>query len=303
MKSSAPWRRACPCRARSSRSPCPARSWSGRRSFPCRWASPSRKLKPPRCRNRRARLSRRTVHPVSASPPRSDIAIRKCASSLRVRSAIIAAASKRLATGDHGDLGQKRMQPLFDAGIEEPVEHLGAAAGGNRAGMETGRTPLPENRGPCRGLPEARSAAADAPRHRRGRGDDARLCRCRAARVWRADATATPALPVVLAARSAIRQPFASGKVIITARPGIGLLQVEPAAVKGHHRLGQAETQTGAGLRSALLEPHEALGGPLAVGFPRECRGRCPSRSAGFPRRPSSATEVPSGPPPRRPNI
>ena len=41
--------------------------------------------------------------------------------------------------------------------------------------------------------------------------------------------------------------------------------QIKPPAVELHHRLGEAEAEARARLRAALLQPHEALGGALAV--------------------------------------
>ena len=51
----------------------------------------------------------------------------------------------------------------------------------------------------------------------------------------------------------------------------MGVAEPELAAMQRRDRRGQAQSEAGAGLGAARLEPHEALHGVLAVGL-RECR-------------------------------
>ena len=60
--------------------------------------------------------------------------------------------------------------------------------------------------------------------------------------------------------------PF-SGNTIDDNKSGIAGGKIEAAAVELHDRLGEAQAEARARLRAALLQPHETLGGALAVGF------------------------------------
>lgn len=65
---------------------------------------------------------------------------------------------------------------------------------------------------------------------------------------------------------------FEIGKVSTTDNPGVRGQQCKGAAVKLHDRLRQAQAEARAGLRSALLEPDETLGGSLAIAVVGDAR-------------------------------
>ena len=64
-----------------------------------------------------------------------------------------------------------------------------------------------------------------------------------------------------------IYSAFFAETLIDDDKSGIAGGKLEAAAVEFHHRLGEAQAEARARLRAALLQPHEALGGALAVGL------------------------------------
>ena len=225
---------------------------------------------PRRRRHRQGRSAGARSSRCPLSPPRSASAIRKCASSFSVRSAAIsvvsetpsakaAAAISALIAASR--VGNRRCRTAGRA--------LPAGGGRNRAGNRKDRRRRRESRGPARLATAARPAAAGRARRR----SPASSARSRSAS---SRSSGTSGCGVHDQAGAFFR--FAAAAFAIMARPcsgkhhrndkaGIGGGKVEAAAVELHDRLGEAQAEARTRLRAALLEPHEALGGALAVGF------------------------------------
>ena len=110
--------------------PLPGFSGSGSLSLPWRCASSSRKSIAALTHASARLLSRSTVVAASASPARSASAIRKCASSFSLRSAIIRLASlTSSARGLAAISSEQRVQPLLDRLVEQGIEHGRLPAG------------------------------------------------------------------------------------------------------------------------------------------------------------------------------
>ena len=116
--------------------------------------------------------------------------------------------------------------------------------------------------------------------------------RCRPAILARPDGMFEPRSAMTLVRRGS------TGSSDHDLEPGLVVLEPQFAAMQMRHRGGEAQAQPRARLRTALLQPHEALDHPLAVGFGdagpavgdasagwcrRRCRPRPRSRLAARP--------------------
>ena len=179
--------------------------------------------------------------------------------------------------------------------VEQPIEHLGLAPGACRAGRPRDRRPRRES--PAAGALGVRNVASRVePLFLRLRG------KLGTARGGRAPDRAA-ATPCGLAVNSRCLAPSVAGHARHLSRPSApGKLMTHAtirdcrarrssrAAVKLHHRLGEAQAEAGARLRAALLQPHETFGDALAVvlvGNARAVVGDAPGRFR-RPRAPSA---------------